>query len=94
MNVEIAGTYLNGYAKTDYKNKETGEIRQGDFVVQVQQSKTLSNGAVQNEYFDIPVDRELEKQYATKKIGDAVKVPCNVYGENFAQIKIGKAKNS
>ena len=92
MNVEISGTYLNGYAKADYKKKDTGEVSQGDYVVQIQQSKTLSNGAVQNEYFDIPIDRELEKQYQSKKVGDIVKVPCNVYGENFAQIKIGKAK--
>ena len=26
MNVEISGTYLNGYAKPDYKDKETGEV--------------------------------------------------------------------
>jgi uncharacterized membrane protein len=92
MNVEISGAYLNGYAKADYKNKDTGEVSQGDYVVQIQQSKTLSNGAIQNEYIDVPIDRELEKQYQGKKIGDIVKVPCNVYGENFAQIKIGKAK--
>jgi len=92
MNVEISGTYLNGYAKTDYKNKDTGEVSQGDFVVQIQQSKTLSNGAIQNEYYDVPIARELEKNYQGKKLGDIVKVPCNVYGENFAQIKISKAK--
>ena len=44
------------------------------------------------EYFDIPVDRMLEKHYVDKKTGDAVSVLCNVYGENFAQLKIGKAK--
>jgi hypothetical protein len=92
MNVDISGAYLNSYAKPDYKNKETGEVSQGDYVVQLQQTKELSNGAIQLEYLDIPVDRALEKQYQDKKVGDTVKVPCNVYGENFAQIKIGKAK--
>jgi len=91
MNVEITGAYLNGFPK-EYKDKSTGELVQGDYVVQIQQQKTLPSGAMQMEYYDIPVDRALEKQYADKKIGDTVKVLCNVYGENFAQIKIGKAK--
>ncbi len=92
MNVEISGTYLNGYSKPDYKDKETGEVKQGDYIVQIQQTKSLSNGAVQNEYLDIPIGRELEKSYKDKKVGDMVRVPCNVYGENYAQIKVGKAK--
>jgi len=92
MNVEISGAYQNGYAKPDFKDKETGEIRQGDYVVQIQQKKELSNGAVQLENLDIPIDRTLEKSYNDIKYGDTVKVPCNVYGENFAQIKVSKAK--
>ena len=92
MNVEISGMYLNGYAKPDYKDKETGEVKLGDYIVQIQQTKSLSNGAIQNEYFDIPLERDMEKRFVDKKMGDMVKVPCNVYGENFAQLKIGKAK--
>ncbi len=92
MNVTIEGIYLNGYAKPDYKDKNTGDVSQGDFIVQIQQKKELSNGSVQMEYFDIPVDRALEREYATNQTGDAVSVLCNVYGENFAQLKIGKAK--
>lgn len=92
MNVTIEGIYLNGYAKPDYKDKNSGEVSQGDFIVQIQQKKELSNGSVQMEYFDIPVDRALEKQYATNQTGNVVSVLCNVYGENFAQLKIGKAK--
>ncbi|MDD2356707.1 MAG: hypothetical protein PHX13_02200 [Thiovulaceae bacterium] len=92
MNVKIEGIYLNGYAKPEYKDKQTGEVYQGDFVVQIQQKKELTNGALQMEYFDIPIDRSLENLYADKKVGDTVTVLCNVYGENFAQLKIGKAK--
>lgn len=92
MNVTIEGIYLNGYAKPDYKDKNTGDVSQGDFIVQIQQKKELSNGSVQMEYFDIPVDRALEREYATNQTGDTVSVLCNVYGENFAQLKIGKAK--
>jgi len=92
MNVEITGTYLNSYAKPDYKDKNTGEVIKGDFVVQVQQQKKLANGSIQMEYYDIPVDRQFEKHFSDKKVGETVRVLCNVYGENFAQIKIGKAK--
>lgn len=91
MNVEITGMYLNGFGK-EYKDKASGELVQGDYVVQIQQQKKLPNGSMQMEYYDIPVDRAFEKQFADKKIGDTVKVLCNIYGENFAQIKIGKAK--
>lgn len=92
MNVELTGIYLNGFPKAEYKSKEMGEVIQGDYVVQIQQSKQLSNGSLQLEYYDIPVERTMEKQYVDKKVGDIIKVPCNVYGENFAQIKVGKAK--
>ena len=92
MNVEISGAYQNGYAKPDFKDKGTGEVKIGDYVIQIQQRKELSNGAVQLENLDIPIDRTLEKNYADTKYGDIVKVPCNVYGENYAQIKVSKAK--
>ncbi|WP_310442354.1 hypothetical protein [Sulfurimonas sp.] len=95
MNVEITGTYLNGFPK-EYKDKTSGELVQGDYVVQIQQKKTLPNGSVQMEYYDIPVDRALEKQYADKKAGDIIKVPCNIYAKaisaDFATLGIGKAK--
>ena len=42
MNVELTGLYLNGYLKADYKNKETGEVVSGDFIVQIQQKKRVA----------------------------------------------------
>ena len=92
MNATIEIIKTNSFPKPDYKDKSTGEMVQGDYVVQGNQIKTLSNGSTQIENFDIPVDRSMEKVYAEKKVGEPVKVLCNVYGENFAQIKIGKAK--
>jgi len=92
MNAIIEVTKTNSYPKPDYKDKATGEMVQGDYIVQGHQVKTLPNGSTQLEYLDIPVDRSMEKHYADKKIGELVKVPCNIYGENFAQIKVGKAK--
>jgi len=92
MNVIIEIVKTNSYPKPDYKDKTTGEIVPGDYVVQGSQIRTLSNGSIQLENLDIPVDRSMEKIYAEKKVGELIKIPCNVYGENFAQIKIGKAK--
>ena len=92
MNAIIEVVKTNSYPKPDYKDKSTGEVVQGDYIVQGTQLRTLSNGSTQLENLDIPVDRSMEKVYAEKKVGELVKVNCNVYGENFAQIKIGKAK--
>lgn len=92
MNAVIELIFSNGFFKPDYKNKETGVVVEGDFVIQGQQKHELSNGEVKFINIDVPVDRNMAKNYADKKYGDIVKVPCSIYGENFAQIKIGKAK--
>jgi len=92
MNVVIEIVKTNSYPKPDYKDKTTGEMVKGDYIIQGNQVRTLSNGSTQLENLDIPVDHSMEKHYADKKVGELVKVNCNVYGENFAQIKIGKAK--
>jgi len=92
MNVEISGTYQNGYAKPDFKDKATGEVKIGDYVIQIQQRKELTNGEIQLENLNIPIDRALENNYIDKEDGDTVKVTCNVYTDNYAPIKIGKAK--
>jgi predicted DNA-binding antitoxin AbrB/MazE fold protein len=92
MNVIVELSYTNGFFKPDFTDKKTGEITQGDFVVQGQQKLELSNGEVKFINIDIPMDRSLAKNYSDKKMGDLVKIPCSIYGENFAQIKIGKAK--
>ncbi|MDD2905097.1 MAG: hypothetical protein PHH41_11330 [Sulfurimonas sp.] len=90
MNVIIEGYHLNGFVK-ERTDKKTGQII-AEYVEQIQQRKELPNGQIQVESFDIPLDISMQKQFAEKKLGDKVSVPCNVYGENFAQIKIGKAK--
>ncbi len=92
MNAIIELIFSHGFMKPDYKDKATGEVTLGDYVVQGQQKHELSNGEIKFISIDVPVHRELAKNYADKKLGDKVSVPCTVYGENFAQIKIGKAK--
>ena len=92
MNVEISGEFLNGYFKPDSKDKETGEIKLGDYVVQIQQEIQLANGDLKFEHLTIPVDRSLADEYKQYSKGDKVRVPCNVYGENYAKINISKAK--
>ena len=90
MNVLIEGSYKNGYSK-ERKNRSTGEIVQ-DFIVQIEQKEQLENGQVKFSNYDIPMDGKFAGNYKDKKVGDLVKVPCFVYGENFAQIRITKSK--
>ena len=90
MNVIIEGIHLNGFIK-ERTDKKTGQIIK-EYVEQIQQQKVLPSGEIKMEYFDVPLDISMHKQFADKKVGDKVSVPCSVYGENFAQIKIGKVK--
>jgi len=91
MNVEITGFYKGHYVK-EFKDKATGLPVQGDLVVQIEQEIQLPNNQIKFESYDVPLDKEHKKSFQGKKRGDIVKLLCNVYGENFAQIKIGKAK--
>jgi hypothetical protein len=91
MNVEITGFYKAHHIK-EFKDKATGLPVQGDLVVQIEQEVSLPNNQIKFESYDVPLERENEKVFQGKKRGDVVKLLCNVYGENFAQIKIGKAK--
>ena len=91
MNVIIEGKYKNLFSK-DYKDKKTGEINT-NYTVQLEQQESLEDGQIKFVSLDIPIDTKIVPNYKDKKHGDIVKIPCNVYGENFASIKIGKYKN-
>lgn len=95
MNAEIQGFYKGSHIK-EFKDKATGLPVQGDLVVQVEQEIHLPNNQIKFESYDIPVDISLHKQYADKKRGDIVKIPCNIYAKaisaDFATLGIGKAK--
>lgn len=90
MNVTIEGIFQNGYFQ-ERKNKKTGEVNR-DYIVQIQQKESLNDGSVKLIPLNIPVEETFSKSYTDKKYGDTVKIPCNVYGDNFADIKISKMK--
>lgn len=71
------------------KTKKTGEVTR-DYIIQIQQKESLNDGGIKLIPLNVPVDESLSKNYNDKKYGDTVKIPCNVYGENFAEIKISK----
>ena len=95
MNTEITGYYKSSYIK-ERKDRNTGETVQGDLIVQIEQEIHLENNQIKFESYDIPVDSEHVKLYQSKKRGDIIKVPCNIYAQavnaNFATLGIGKAK--
>ena len=57
MNAIIELIFSNSFFKPDFKNKETGVVVEGDFVIQGQQKHELSNGEVKFINIDVPVER-------------------------------------
>ena len=94
MNAEITAIHKNLIVK-EKKDKFTGELIK-ELLLQVEQKKELTDGQFKFESYDIPVDISLHKNYADKKAGDIIKVPCNVYAKainaDFAILGISKAK--
>lgn len=94
MNAEITAIHKNTIVK-DKKDKFTGEVVK-ELLLQVEQKIELPDGQFKFESYDIPVDISLHKNYADKKAGDIIKVPCNVYAKainaDYAILGIGKAK--
>ena len=91
MNVIIEGKLKNLFSK-EYKDKKTGEVTK-NFILQVEQTEKKDNDEVEFKYLNIPIDTNIVPNYKDKKNGDIIKIPCNVYGDNFAEIKISKYKN-
>ena len=91
MNVIIEGKLKNLFSR-EYKDKKTGEVTK-NFIVQMEQTENFEDGQIKYLNFDIPIDNNIQPNYKDKKHGDLVKVPCNIYGENYANIKISKFKN-
>lgn len=94
MNAEITAIHKNMIIK-DKKDKFTGELLK-ELLLQVEQKIELPDGQFKFESYDIPVDISLQKNYADKKAGDIIKIPCNIYAKaisaDFATLGIGKAK--
>jgi hypothetical protein len=94
MNAEITALYKNSLVKVR-KDKDTGEIVK-ELLVQVEQKVGLPDGQVRFDSYDVPVDISMEKEYADKKYGDTIKVPCNIYAKavnaDYATLGISKAK--
>lgn len=95
MNTELTGYYKGSHIK-EYKDKSTGNTVQGDLIVQIEQEIHLPNNQIKFESYDIPVESEQIKLYQSKKRGDIVKVPCNIYAKavsaDYATLGISKAK--
>lgn len=76
MTVIIEGKMLSGYQKPDFTDKETGDIKQGKFYVQLMIEQKLKNDEIKNELLDVSVPDELISKYKGKE-GQLVQVKCN-----------------
>jgi len=94
MNVEITATHKNIIVR-EKRDKISGEVTR-ELLYQVEQKIELPDGQFKFESYDIPVDISLHKNYADKKVGDIIKVPCNIYAKavsaDYATLGLGKAK--
>ena len=76
MTVTIEGKMFGGYQKPDYTNKETGEVKEGKYIVQIMTPQILRNGATKNEIFDVSIPNELVPEYQNRD-GETIQVKCN-----------------
>jgi len=76
MTVKIEGKMLGSFQKPDYTNKETGEVQEGKFCVQLMIEQKLKNDEVKNELLDVSVPNELISKYKGKE-GQLVQIKCN-----------------
>lgn len=76
MIVTIEGKMLGSFQKPDYTNKETGEVQEGKFYVQLMIEQKLKNDEIKNELLDISVPDVLISKYKGKE-GQLVQVKCN-----------------
>lgn len=77
MKVIIEGQVLAVYKKNDYKDKETGEVSQGKYKLELVIDNELQNGSVKHEMLDITIPDGRVKEYETQ-IGKKVQVKCDI----------------
>ena len=76
MTVIIEGKMFGGYKKPDFTHKETGQVTEGKYIVQLMIEQKLKNGEIKNELMDVSIPKELIPKYKGKE-GQVVQIKCN-----------------
>ena len=76
MTVIIEGKMFGGYLRPDFTNKETGQVKEGKYIVQLMIEQKLKNGEIKNELMDVSIPKELIPKYKGKE-NQVVQIKCN-----------------
>jgi len=80
MNVIVEGQLINIFKTSDFKDKETGEVKEGKNKLQLMCNTILNNNERKNELFDITIPEFRIEEYKDK-VGEQVKVQCSFYAK-------------
>lgn len=80
MNVIVQGQLMNIFKTADFKDKESGEVKQGKTKLQLMCETQLHNGEKKHELFDITIPDTKQEEYQGK-IGKQVNVNCSFYAK-------------
>ena len=77
MKVTIEGLLLALYKNNDFKDKQTGEVSQGKYKLELVIDNELANGSIRHDMLDITIPDNRVKEYEAQ-IGKKVQVKCDV----------------
>ncbi|BBG66204.1 hypothetical protein NNO_2077 [Hydrogenimonas sp.] len=86
MTVIIEGQLASMYQKPEFKDKDTGEVRPGKHILQLQSLNELKNGEKRLELYNVSIPDSLVSTYK-EKIGETVQVRCKFFTENNTPVK-------
>ncbi|MGE4398195.1 MAG: hypothetical protein AB7D29_01630 [Campylobacterales bacterium] len=77
MIVKLEATLDNIYKGGDFRDKETGETKEGKTYLQLMVDDKLSNGQTKKQLINMPIAPERAKQFEAS-IGQQVELKCNI----------------
>lgn len=76
MKVIIEGTLLSIPKKPDFKDKESGEVSEGKYFLQLLVDSELSNGEIVQDIQNISIPKDKLSKYESQK-GKKVEIECS-----------------
>ena len=77
MIVKLEATLDNIYKGRDFRDKETGETKEGKTYLQLMVDDRLNNGQIKKQLIDMPIAPEKAKQFEAS-IGQPIEPKCNI----------------
>lgn len=81
MKVIIEGLLSSVYRTPDFKNKETGEITEGKYKLQLLVDNVLTNGSVEKDILRISIPENQVKEYEAQ-VDNKIQVICQYFSKS------------